>query len=171
MNPHLKKLIDIAISQVGTREEGGNNNGAKIREYQQATWLTPAAWSWCAAFMAWCMREWLKDPEVLKSLKLKDDESFAWRCRDASAFGWAKWGIAKHLYITDEKEPAKAGDIVVFDFSHIGLVVEDQLPGKDYIETVEGNTNGKGDRDSVLGDGVWRKQRKVNLVKNYIRIL
>ena len=73
--------------------------------------------------------------------------------------------------LVDRSIAAKAGDIVVFAFSHVGIVIEDQLPGKDYIVTVEGNTNGKGERDSVSGDGVWRKTRKTNLVKNYIRLL
>lgn len=166
----VQKLVAIASKEVGIKEEGGNNLGKRVKEYQQATWLKPAAWPWCAAFVAFAIREWLKDDDVQKWLKLKDDETFAWRCRDASAFGWIKWATGKGLYVTDEKEPAKAGDIVVFDFSHIGIVEEDQLPGKDYIICIEGNTNGKGDRDSVSGDGVWRKTRKTNLVRSYIRI-
>jgi hypothetical protein len=56
---------------------------------------------------------------------------------------------------------------VTFDFSHTGIVLEDD--GK-YIVTVEGNTNGKGDRDSESGDGVWRKIRRKTLAKNFIRI-
>jgi len=35
---------------------------------------------------------------------------------------------------------------------------------------VEGNTNGRGDRDSLFGDGVWKKTRKKTLVKDLIRI-
>lgn len=172
MNP-LKSFVDIAVSQIGIREEGGNNNGAQIREYQQATWLKPDSWAWCAAFVDWCLREWLHtSDEACKALGLDSAKEIeAWRNKDASAFGAIKWGQSKGLYITDEKEQAKAGDLVVFDFSHIGIVIEDQLPGKDYIVTVEGNTNGKGERDSVSGDGVWRKERKTSLVKNYIRIL
>jgi len=173
MRAELKSLIELAESQVGIREEGGNNNGIHIREYQQATWLKPESWPWCAAFICWLLREWLHNSEdACKALGLENSKAIdAWRLKDASAFGATKWGQSKGLYVTDEKEPAKAGDIVVFDFSHVGIVIEDQLPGKDYIVTVEGNTNGKGERDSVSGDGVWRKTRKTNLVKNYIRLL
>lgn len=163
-----QKLIDIASAQVGVHEEGGNNKGDEIVIYQKATWLPPAGWSWCSAFMCWCMQQWLSNPEVVKELKVIPEK---WRCKDASAFGWIKWAKDHALYITDEKEMAKAGDIVVFDFSHIGLVIADQLPGKDYIETIEGNTNGKGDRDSITGDGVFKKYRKTNLVRAYIRII
>jgi hypothetical protein len=41
---------------------------------------------------------------------------------------------------------------------------------KSKIKTVEGNTNGRGDRDSDSGDGVWEKQRMPILTKSYIRI-
>ena len=66
---------------------------------------------------------------------------------------------------------AKLGDFVVFDFSHIGLVIEDQKSIKSNIVTVEGNTNGAGDRESTTGDGVWKKSRIPSLTKSYIRIL
>jgi len=59
---------------------------------------------------------------------------------------------------------------VIFDFSHIGLVVEDQASIRSKIKTIEGNTNGKGDRDSESGDGVWEKQRMPSLAKSYIRL-
>jgi hypothetical protein len=63
-----------------------------------------------------------------------------------------------------------AGDLAIFDFSHIGVVIRDQSKGSTQIVTVEGNTNGKGERDSTSGDGVWRKIRPTRLVRSYIRI-
>lgn len=171
MNPLIQKLVSIAQSQVGVKEEGGNNRGKHIVDYQAATWLEPGPWAWCAALQCWVLREWLKDAEVQKHLGLNALTAQNWRCKDASAFGWIKWAEKRGLYVTDEKEEAKAGDFVVFDFSHIGIVVEDQLPGKQYIVTVEGNTNGKGERDSESGDGVWTKNRSTNLVRAYIRIV
>lgn len=166
----LKRLTDLALSAVGIREEGGNNCGASVRECQAATWLTPGPWPWCAAGAAWLLREWLKDPEVCAALGLSPDKAEAWRCKDASAFGWEKWARVKGLRILPETAQAKAGDLVIFDFSHIGIVIADQV-GRAAIETVEGNTNGKGERDSVSGDGVWRKKRARSLTKCYIRLL
>jgi len=66
---------------------------------------------------------------------------------------------------------ARAGDFLVFDFSHshMGLVVEEQASIKS-IMTIEGNTNGKGDRDSDCGDGVWKKQRMPKLTNSHIRL-
>lgn len=171
MHPLIEKLIALANSKVGVKEIGGNNRGPEIVEFQKATWLAPDAWAWCAAFCCWLLREWVKDAEVQKHFGVSPLAANTWRCRDASAFGWVKWGTDKKFYITDEKELAKAGDFVVFDFSHIGIVERDQLPNEDVIHTIEGNTNGKGERDSVTGDGVWKKVRKTNLVKKYIRLI
>ncbi len=171
MNENIMKLVTIAKNEFGTREGNANNTGARIVEYQGATWLAPGAWPWCAAFTAWVMREWLEDEPVRAALNLS---SFSlaekWRCRDASAFGWEKWAKQKNILLLPETEQAKAGDFVVFDFSHIGLILEDQPTVKTKIKTVEGNTNGKGDRDSNTGDGVWIKERVPSLVKSYIRI-
>lgn len=171
MNALIEKLIAIAQKEVGTLEEGGNNHGARIVEYQKATWLKPDGWPWCAAFMCWCMLEWIKDKEVQLHFNVTPLAANGLRCRDASAFGWIKWANEKGFYVTDEKELAKAGDIVVFDFSHIAIVKEDQIAGSEFIKTIEGNTNGKGERDSVTGDGVWEKTRHCSIVKNYIRMI
>jgi CHAP domain len=177
MNLAIQKLIEIAKKEVGTREGAVNNTGARIVEYQGATWLQPGAWPWCAAFVSWLIRELLEEESVrdyLKSYFKRPELTFAQadkvRCRDATAFGWEKWAKANGFQVLDESHTAKAGDIVVFDFSHIGLVIEDQPTPTAKIRTIEGNTNGKGERDSSTGDGVWIKDRHPSLTKSYIRI-
>lgn len=173
MNEHIEKLIEIAKAEVGTREDQRNNTGARVVEYQGATWLAPGAWPWCAAFTDWIMREWLEDEKVREALGLA---SFSlaekWRCRDASAFGWEKWAKKQNIVLLPETEKARAGDFVVYDFSHIGLVIKDQILAEDKIKTIEGNTNKKeeGVKDSESGDGVWDKERVPSLTKSYIRI-
>jgi hypothetical protein len=166
----IDKLVKIAESKVGVKEEGGNNKGAEIILFQQATFLKPDAWPWCAAFICWCIREWLKDNDVKSYLHLTDETIKTWRPRTASAFDFQNWAKTNRLKIFDEKLDAKAGDIVIFDFSHIGIVSADQVGG-DTIQTIEGNTNIKGERDSHSGDGVFRKTRNKNLVRAYIRII
>jgi hypothetical protein len=171
MHEALNKLIEIARKEVGTREAAVNNTGKRIVEYQGATWLAPGAWPWCAAFTSWLMREWLEDESVRKSLNLASfSRAEKWRCRDASAFGWETWAKGHGLTLLPETKTARAGDFVVFDFSHIGLVIEDQASPSAKIHTIEGNTNGKGERDSTSGDGVWQKMRDASLTKRYIRI-
>jgi len=56
----IDKLLAIAQAEVGVREVGGNNCGARVRDYQRATELRPLGdWPWCAAFVSWVIREWL----------------------------------------------------------------------------------------------------------------
>jgi hypothetical protein len=165
----LENLAKIALSQVGVKEVGGNNKGAKIREYQSATALKPAAWAWCAAFTSWVIREWLKDKENAEWLGLKVMTPEKWRPKTAAAFGYIQWakGRPATTKVLSSKAKPQVGDFVIFDFSHIGIVVK---VGEKNFQCVEGNTNGRGTRDSTSGDGVWLKTRTSSLVRNYVRI-
>lgn len=165
----IDQLVKIASGEVGVRESGGNNRGSRIREYQAATNLAPAAWPWCAAFVCWCIREWLKDPEARAWLGLKTTTPAKWRPTTAAAFGFIEWAQKRPntIAVLDEAEPAHPGDIIVFDFSHIGIVAAATATR---IYTIEGNTNGRGDRDSETGDGVWTKTRARSLARCFLRI-
>lgn len=165
----LENLAKIALSQVGVKESGGNNNGAKIRKYQAATSLKPASWPWCAAFTSWVVQEWLKDEENVEWLGLKVMTPEKWRPKTAAAFGYIHWAKDRPATtkILSPKAKPQVGDFVIFDFSHIGIVTK---VGEKNFQCVEGNTNGKGTRDSTSGDGVWLKTRTSSLVRNYVRI-
>jgi hypothetical protein len=169
VNVFAAELVRIAESQVGVREKGGNNRGPKIAEYQQSTWLPIGAWPWCAAFTAWCLRETLKNPEARHAAYLRDElHAERWRCKDAAAYGWEKWAREKKLQLLPETARALAGDFVTFDFSHIGIVVKDQLrAGAGVIHTVEGNTDSAGSRE---GGGVYAKERPWKLIRTLIRV-
>ena len=166
----LGRLVALARAEVGTREVGGNR-GTRIEEYQQATWLPPGPWPWCAAFTAWLMREWLGDAEVRRALGLSSEaEVGRWRCSDSRAFGWREWASGRGVRRLPAGHLARAGDFVVYDFSHIGLVCEDQPDMATRLRTIEGNTNGEGTRESDTGDGVWLKAREPRLVDTLIRL-
>jgi len=168
----IQKLLVLATHEVGVKEEGGNNCGPRIREYQMATWLIPSPWPWCAALACWLLREWLRNADVMMALNFStQDMAEQWRCKDASAFGWEKWAKKRGLQVLPETELAKAGDFMVFDMSHIGLVIANQQgfeTGKDLVYTIEGNTGSGGGRD---GDGVWPKKRHYTMTRSYIRML
>jgi hypothetical protein len=162
-----KELIRIARAEVGVREVGGPNRGPRVEVYQRATWLDGTGWPWCAAFVCWDMREWLRTPEGIAYLGPKKPEE--WRLRDPSAFGALGWARARKLSIG--RSPS-AGAIVVFDFNgpksgggHIGLVSEVLTDGR--FRTIEGNTGADGGRD---GDGVWEKVRTVDTVVGFIHL-
>jgi len=167
-----RQLVAIATAQVGSHEEGGNNLGPMVAMFQAATSLPPGPWPWCAAFVDWCVREWLQMPPVRAAMGLSTEaEAEAWRPRTALAFGFEGWGLGHGLAVLPELAVARAGDLVTFDFSHVGIVAVDQPAASGMIETIEGNTNGAGARDSASGDGVWRKTRRVELVRRYVRLL
>ena len=164
----IQRLIAIAQAEIGVREEGGNNRGKRIRQYQSATELPPGAWPWCAAFVSFCVQQWLLENNVPEWLNLTRSPS-EWRPRTALAYGFVPWAKdrTRTTSIYTDQDQAQPGDIVTFDFSHVGIVLEDD--GKNLV-TIEGNTNGKGQRDSESGDGVWRKIRPKSLARNFIRI-
>lgn len=163
------KLAEIAISQVGTLEEGGNNRGSKVREYQGATYLAPGDWPWCAAFVCWCIREWLAGGALADSLDTAARIS-AWRPKTPRAFGFEAWAKERGLPVLGERAAVKAGDIVVFDMSHVGIAVASAPAGSKHVETVEGNTGVVGLRDSAAGDGVFRKKRPRPMIRSIIRL-
>ena len=166
----LENLVKIALSQVGVKEKGGNNNGPQVRKYQAATSLKPASWPWCAALTSWIIREWLKDPENTEWLGLKSMTPEKWRPKTAAAFGYIQWAKERPATtkVLSPKAKPQVADIVVFDFSHIGIITKVMSDGR--FQVVEGNTNGRGTRDSTSGDGVWLKTRSRSLVRNFIRI-
>lgn len=167
MNYELrKKLVDIAAAKVGTKEKT-RNSGKQIIEFQRATNLEGTSWPWCAAFMCWCIREWGKDPEVLKALNKTPAQFEKWRPKTAAAFGFEDWAMKSGLLVmTDSQQnDLKTGDLMVFDSSHIGIVETDKGTK---VFTIEGNTGPSGGND---GDGVWQKVRNRKEARSFIRIL
>ena len=165
----IGSLLAIAQAEVGTREVGGNNNGARVRDYQRASELRPLdSWPWCAAFTDWVIREWLAaNPEARRALGWRTEEVETKRPKTAAAFGYLDWARRADQEILPPSATPEPGMIAVFDFSHIGFVKASLGGGR--FRSIEGNTNGKGERDSESGDGVWEKERAVSLVRNFIR--
>lgn len=162
-------ILRYAIREIDVHETGGNNCGPRIREYQAKTSEPPGAWPWCAAFICFLFWETLQSPEVVAELGLSGDGSVSiesWRPKTALAYGFEDWGREHHLQVLPETAIARPGDIVTYDFSHVGLVVDNQQPGVS-IRTIEGNTNKAGSRD---GDGVYNKFRDQHLVRRFIRV-
>jgi hypothetical protein len=137
--------------------ETSRNQGAALAKYWQAT-SYPDGMShrepWCAAFVAWCVRE-------AQIRRWGSEAAAPWRrCKSAAVRGWMEWPDREpRVRVLAMGEPAKKGDIVIFltgpgEFSHIGIVVADQDGSR--IETIEGNTDESGSRE---GEGVYRKHR------------
>ena len=156
-----EKMVSLAREEIGVSEVDGSNCGPRVDEYKAATWLdADKGWPWCAAFICWLVREAIEGEDV----KFK-------RPRTAGAWdfeNWAKQQITNGVELRKPtNEDIKAGDIVVFTFSHIGLAVKD-ADSSGYVVTIEGNTNGAGSRE---GGSVLEKKRHVSKIRSRIRIV
>ena len=160
-------MVDIARTQVGVVEKGGNNKGPEVQKYQSATWLAGTGWAWCAAFICWLFEE------AEKVLEPKSGWQLPFREPDtAGAWDFENWAKGKYGPVPGVKllKPAngdkiQAGDILIYTFSHIGIAEAGQTGTT--VRTIEGNTNSEGSRE---GDGVYEKTRKVSQVRSFIRI-
>jgi hypothetical protein len=170
------RIVRIALAEYRRRtvEEihGKNlntNTGPRVRQYQRATGLKGTGWPWCAAFVTWCyeeaglllknedgfasvaaLEEWAtgKDGKEVRCGKYRPD----WRCK-------VRWRAREGTF------RAPPGAIVIFDFSHTGIVVQG-MDGADH--TVEGNT-APGDKGSQRdGGGVYLRTRGHGPISGYV---
>lgn len=156
------KIIEIACREIGVEEVNGTNCGPQVNEYKAACrGLDPKeGWAWCAAFVCWVVKNAMEAAEIAESATFK-------RPRTAVAFDFQNWSKAQGTETQTKRDPGddvKAGDIVIFKFSHIGIAVCDAYGGT--VETCEGNTDTDGSRE---GGGVFRKTRKLSQIKTRIR--
>lgn len=156
-----KELVKVAKTQIGIFEKPLNSNsGPEVQGlYQRSTWLSGTGWAWCAAFICYLFSEASKKPGIKYSFKLP---------KTAGALDYENWARNNQNYIEILSAPfndIKPGDIIIFNFSHIGLSTSSISGGK--IETIEGNTDTSGSRE---GGGVYKKSRPLKLIKKVLRI-
>lgn len=146
-------LREIYLSQVGVREQGGNNRGPEVKMYLNSVGLNEG-YPYCAAFVSWCFQQ--VEIEAPKSAWVP-----SYALRDKMVYKQGK--VIQRL--------PKYGDVLLIWFkklnrpAHIGFI--DQW-GEQWIISVEGNTNNNGSRE---GDGVYRKRRlkkQIWAVTNFI---
>jgi hypothetical protein len=152
------KLVSLALHEIGVEEVDGTNCGVRVDQYKSATNLPPhESWPWCAAFVCWLVRE---------AVRTDGPYTFA-RPTTAGAWDLENWSKKQDNSTHTLRNPGndiKAGDIVIFKFSHVGLCVRGAEAGR--IRTVEGNTDAAGSRE---GGGVFQKSRSLDSVKTRIR--
>lgn len=126
-------VLEIARQEIGVHEEGGNNRGERVEEYQAAAGGHPGE-AWCAAFVSWAF---------IKAAGALGEDNPMEPCRGALRV----WHIAPPEAKSKTPTP---GAIFVIDhgkgLGHVGLV--ESVAG-DHVVTIEGNTNGSGGREGV----------------------
>lgn len=144
--PMRLRALEVAQGLVGVVEQGGNNAGPMVNKIIRENGGTGPE-PWCGDFVAWCYR--------------RAGSRMVTR-------GWAAVRILGWLTGMRVVSTPVAGAIVIFNFSHTGLVEKVLSAGQ--IQTIEGNTGSSGAvSDSQSGtDGVKRKVRSTGLVVRYV---
>jgi len=157
----INDLVTIAKNEIGTEEDAKHQNeGSSIKKYQDSTSLGGQGWPWCAAFVDWCVQEFA--PE---------DAKIAHVPRTAAAFGLIEWGNDNHFDVfnplggSNGRKPQN-GHIVVYEFSHCGIVSGSSDDTHDFF-AIEGNTNPGGGRD---GYEVAERGRNFSSVRKFIKL-
>jgi hypothetical protein len=171
MQPKLPNLcVQIALTMVGRHEQPlGSNAGPQIQEFFDADSYKPNSadngYAWCASFVC----------RIVQLAMAKTGTPYTFkRPTTPSAFGLAEWSREQDASTNTKdfptiKDGVKAGDIVIFTWSHCGIAITDSNSRGEF-ETVEGNTNAAGSREGthvVHKKGV--SERSISGVRNRIR--
>ena len=153
-----------AESKIGARESGGPNKGAAIQPFFDADNYDPNGpkpgddgYAWCASFVCWCVLVAVAGRSITFQ-----------RPTTPGAWDFERWCREQDRSVMLKKPHGgdiRRGDIVVFEFSHIGIAVgEPDRQG--FVPTVEGNTDAAGGREGVE---VARKTRHISKIRSRIR--
>jgi CHAP domain len=116
----VANLIETARKELGTTEQPIN----KVK-YNQSYYggqnVSGKDFKWCVVFLWWCMQKCKVPKEVFP--------------RTALVFFLRDWYKDRNRYFKPSSTPLK-GDLVVFSYSHIGMVVKVTM---NEIVTIEGN--------------------------------
>lgn len=169
-----QEMVKLARTQVGVGEpqwtyQGktykiGGNSGPQVEAlYQRSTELTGSGWPWCAAFICWLFKS-VSEKGIAHSFKLP---------KTAGAYNFINWARNNSSFVEIYDAPFTSilpGDIIVFNFSHIGLAVGELKGGR--FDTIEGNTTpGPSSRSKEReGGGVFERSRGTDIIKNVIRL-
>ena len=142
-----KRALRAAEALVGVMEQGGNNTGPMVNKIIKANGGDIGE-PWCGDFIAYCYRQ-AGSKAVTRS--------------------WASVRALGGVRGVRRVKTPQAGDLVRFNFDHVGMYVKEAGM---FIETIEGNTGASGavSDSKTGGDGVYRKRRAKSLVNDYLRV-
>jgi CHAP domain len=113
-------LIETARAQVGTARRPVNN--VKYNTSYYGAEVSGKQFKWCVVFIWWCMQKCHVPMSIFP--------------KSALVFAVRDWYKARDRFLSASTMPKK-GDLVIFKYSHIGLVVK-LLPDDKFL-TIEGN--------------------------------
>ena len=149
------KIIKMAISQLGTKEQPANSNNVKYNTDYYGRAVSGSSYPWCCAFVWWVFKE----------------------CGASDLFYGGKktayCPTVEHYYKQKGQwytSDAKPGDLVLFDFTgskvagHIGILEKVNVDGT--YTVIEGNTSTSNDSN---GGEVMRRKRNRSVIRGFAR--
>lgn len=146
-------LLRIAVGQLGVTEWPQNSNKVVYNTWYYGRQVSGSAYPWCMAFVQWCFNQ--------------NGTPLPYKTASCSALlNWYKKNQPKQIVT----EPQK-GDVVIYSFSHTGIVESASGVGlrSGTITAIEGNTTSSNSGDQANGGGVFRRTRSKSTVTAYIR--
>ena len=154
INDLIKKVFEIAESQVGVMEAPpGSNSGPQVDKFLATVGCHPGD-PWCASFVYWCFNE------AANSLKIKNPLVKTGSCMN-------HWNTTKAKKIprsnaTNNPLLIHPGFLFIMDHGggkgHTGIV---KSVDNGFIDTIEGNTSINGSREGLA---VAELRRKINTI-------
>ena len=146
-----EKILEIALAEVGTKENPPNSNKVKYNTWIYGKEVSGPQYPWCGAFVSWCY--YMAGMPIQKAGLKKGFVGCPYAVANVS-----KWGR-----IVTVPQPC---DVVFFDwngdgkFDHTGLFVKDN--GGGLFQSVEGNT--AFGNDSNGGEVMIRERKYKNAI-------
>lgn len=165
------QLLDIARRDVD-KKETSKNQAPHIRKFWPATTYKAGFENrepYCAAAACYWIKEWLKDPKVLKAFGFTAQEAEAWRPKSARVFDWPEWAKkAKGVKILPKNAILHYGDVAIYKYSHLEIVSNDDNTTTGPFVAVGANTDKAGSRDA---EWTTEKPRSRSSVQCFIRLI
>jgi hypothetical protein len=160
-----RRLAAIARPYIGATEARGNRMGSdpRMREIFEADWLSSRTgtdgYAWCCSFVSMCVQKLIAESGCYRHVRPP-------RTASVSTFR-TRWAVEQNCLVfapNDAGYRPHKGDVVVFRFSHIGIL---DSVGLGRVFTIEGNTNEAGSRE---GTAVMEKERLNAIIRCFIRL-
>lgn len=149
MGKQQDSLLRIAADQLGVTEWPQNSNKVIYNTWYYGRQVSGSAYPWCMAFVQWCFNQ--------------NGTPLPYKTASCSALlNWYKKNQPMQAVLT---HPQK-GDIVIYNFSHTGIIESDN---GGTITAIEGNTTSSNNGNQSNGGGVFRRTRNKSAVTAYIR--
>ena len=144
----VKELLEVAVRQLNVREDPPESNNVRYNTWYYGREVSGDAYPWCMAFVQWCFAQ------AGKVLPYKTASCSA-------LLSWYRQNRPECIV----RDPMP-GDIILYTFSHTGIV--ESVQGST-VTAIEGNTSAGSSGSQANGGGVFRRTRNKSLVRAYIR--